>query len=650
MSKMKKRIFKILKIVALVIIVLLQFMGNVLKVNAANIDEQKSLERGDKGYYCVQKWDGNKWIYLTYNQTFYTDINGKKYVAYCLSPGLPGVGYVSGEKETYQVSIKEILNDNRVWRIIKNGYPYNSVEQLGLETSDDAYFATMQAVNCVLRGYTLEQTKSLYSPGQFAINGENLQDIQRRGNKTLNVMFKLIDIGLNGSEKREGLSEITIDSETDFVKDNNGFYSKMFKVRSVGKLLKYEVNDLKNFPEGTFIADINGNKKTIFQEGENFKVMIPSHKIVSDINGKIGLKLQIENYPIFYASSMINGYQDYALCSETYSEVYANTEMYVYSNKSKLIINKVDSETKKPIENVKFQVINSSGDVNVYSTGKDGKIVIANQYKGEIRLKEIETAEGYRLDNKEIIVNLEFDQSKEINVSNELKRGNIKIIKVDSKNEKIKLENVKFQVINKNNKVVREGVTNKKGEVLFENLLVDNYKIKEVETQEKYELLNKEIFINVEDMKTNEIIIKNNLKTGNLKIIKVDSIDNNIKLEGAKFRVFDNNNKCVAEGTTNSEGELLINDLLIGKYNIVEVSACEGYILNNEKIEIEIEYNTTKEINIKNDKIIEKKEEKVEVVHNEKLPKTGSNIVFILKGLFLGIIGILSYVFIIKKR
>ena len=85
---------KILKTIFAIIIVFLQLLLCIKNVNATNIDETKKLERGKKGYYCVQKWDGSKWIYLTYNQTFYTDVDGQKYIAYCLSPGLPGVGYV----------------------------------------------------------------------------------------------------------------------------------------------------------------------------------------------------------------------------------------------------------------------------------------------------------------------------------------------------------------------------------------------------------------------------------------------------------------------------------------------------------------------------------------------------------------------------
>lgn len=230
--KTRKEVIKLMKVIKKILAILaviLQFalLGNA--VNAANIGEIKQLERGNLGYYCVQKWDGSKWIYLTYNTTYYTDINGKKYVAYCLCPGMPGVGYVSGEKESYNVNIKKLVDDDRVWRIIKNGYPYKTLSELGVETIDDAYFATMQAVNCVLRGYTLEEAKVLYTPGQFAINGESYNDIQRRGTKTLNAMFSLINIGLNGTETRSKLLSLAVKSTTNIVEEDSNYLSQTFR-------------------------------------------------------------------------------------------------------------------------------------------------------------------------------------------------------------------------------------------------------------------------------------------------------------------------------------------------------------------------------------------------------------------------------------
>lgn len=613
---------KIIKKIIAIIVLCVQFiiLGN--SVNAANINEIKDLERGEKGYYCVQKWDGSKWIYLTYNRTYYTDTDGKKYIAYCLSPGLPGVGYVSGEKETYQVKIKEILNNDIVWRIIKNGYPSKSVEQLGVETPDDAYFATMQAINCVLRGYTIEQAKQLYTPGQFAINNESLTDIQRRGTKTLNAMYNLIDIGLNGTEKRSDLLSVSVKKVTEFVKENNDYYSQTFKIESSSEISEYTITNLEKFPQGSYISDTKGNKKTTFKQGENFKIMIPKNKILNDVNGKINVKVKQKNYPVFYSSAMIEGHQDYALCTNLYSEVYASTEVYVNSSKSKLIINKIDAETKNPIKGVKFQIKNGEGKVvGTFTTDEKGKITVENLKQSEVTIKEIEAVGKYKLNEKEQKVSIGYDEKKEIQVENKLKKGNIKIVKVDKDNQEIKLENVKFQLFDENGKLVKEGVTNKNGELIFENILIGKYKILEVKTNQEYILSKDEIVVNVEYNKTSEITIKNELKKGSVKVIKVDKDNNKIKIKDVKFQLLNENDKIIKEGVTDENGELIFNNIPIGKYKIIEVETQEKYVLSDKEIVVDIEYNNTKEIVLENElkkgnvKVIktDKKDEKIKL-------------------------------------
>ena len=382
---MKK--LKIFKAIIATMLLLMQFIIPS-SVKAASIGESKSLERGTKGYYCVQKWDGSKWIYLTYNQTFYKDTDGQKYIAYCLSPGLPGVGYVSGEKESYSVKINKILDDDRIWRVLKNGYPNKSIGELGVETADDAYFATMQAINCILRGYSLDKTKTLYSAGKFAINGENLQDIQRRGNKTLVAMYNLVDIGLNGKETRQQFLNISVKADNaEPVREADGKYSLQYSVSSLAEISEYSIQKVEGMPSGCYTADTKGNKKTTFKGGEHFKIMIPQGSISKDVKGKVYVEAKQKNYKVYYGVSSVEGCQDYALCNNAYSEVYANADIYFQTNKSRLTISKVDASTGAPLKGVKFQIKNTSGDISVYTTNDQGKIIIANLRPGEMLIK-----------------------------------------------------------------------------------------------------------------------------------------------------------------------------------------------------------------------------------------------------------------------
>ena len=500
---------KILKLIIAFIMIIIQSLLASTNVKAVNIGETKNLERGERGYYCVQKWDGSKWIFLTYNQTFYTDTDGQRYMAYCLSPGLPGVGYVSGEKESYSVKVNKLLDNDVIWRVLKNGYPNKSIDELGVETADDAYFATMQAINAILRGYTIEQARELYTPGQFAIEGANYEDVQRRGKKTLDTMFKLMDIGLNGTETREKFLQIAIQQKSDIMKENDDFYSITLKVNSSAEISEFYINQLKNLPNGSYVSDKNGKVKDKFSGSEEFKIMIPADKIKNDIAGKISIKAKQKNYPIYYGSSTIEGFQDFALCNNSYSEVDTSTEISVKTNVSKLVINKIDKDTKKPISNVKFQITLSDGTIKNYTTDANGRIVIDNQKPGKIIVKELEAVDKYKLNTDEMEIELKYNESKEITVENELQRGNIKVIKIDKDNNKIRLEGVKFELRDENNTLIQEGETDKKGELLFGNILVGKYKIIETQTKAEYELLNEELIIEVENDKTKELQIEN---------------------------------------------------------------------------------------------------------------------------------------------
>ncbi|MCU5252195.1 SpaA isopeptide-forming pilin-related protein [Bacillus cereus] len=95
----------------------------------------------------------------------------------------------------------------------------------------------------------------------------------------------------------------------------------------------------------------------------------------------------------------------------------------------------------------------------------------------------------------------------------------------------------------------------------------------------------------------------NKPSTGKVKIKKVDSNNDNKKLEGAKFQIEDSKGKIVGELVTNEEGEVISKDLPIGNYTLVEVEAPKGYELLKEKITVKIEKDAVVEIKIGNKKL-----------------------------------------------
>ena len=69
------------------------------------------------------------------------------YPVYCLNGGLPGAEtneYTVGITD-YITDVASVVNNEKVWRIVTNGYPYNN---MGL-SDDDAYMVTKIAIYCV---------------------------------------------------------------------------------------------------------------------------------------------------------------------------------------------------------------------------------------------------------------------------------------------------------------------------------------------------------------------------------------------------------------------------------------------------------------------------------------------------------------------
>lgn len=520
MKKIVKTMFYMLAIIFVFFL-----MSN--KVNAEIIGNTKYLQRAEKGYYTIQKWNGSNWIYVTYSRTTYIDDNGITRIAYCVNPDLKGIGYISGEVVGYDVEIKNLLSDNKLWRALVNGYPYNSPESMGVETDDDAYLATKMAIYAIMRGNTENDIRTLYRPGKDKVEGQSLEEIERRGTKVIEAICKLINIGYNGTETIQSNNILKIEKDSEFLEDslNKNYYSQKLKIKSKVECKEYYIKNISNFPAGTIITDIDGNQKYSFKGGEKFKLMVPKTSIMENINGTIEINGICKTYPIYYSECKNGNYQNYLLCCDSFSDNFnAVNDINIEINKSSLKIVKIDKDTKRPIAGVKFSVKYKDGtNIGTYTTDENGVIYIENLHQGEIIIKELENNKFYNISKNEYIVELNYNESKNIEIENEIKKGNIKIIKVDDDNNEIKIEGVKFNIFDENGNLITTVITNDKGEADICNLPINHkYIIKELESAKDYILSEDVITVEFNENEVKNIIFVNRKKE---KLPRTGSID-----------------------------------------------------------------------------------------------------------------------------
>lgn len=335
---------------------------------AANLE--KALLYNDhytKEYLYFHNGNRVKTAVVMYNN------NGEKYPAYCVERLKDGVG----ELPSYEVQLKNTMNDAGLWRIVTNGYPYKTPQQMGLENSDEAYFATKQAIYRYLAGEGMD-----YYAGGLGDDGK----------KVYNVIGKLLDIGNNGKEAyKEG--NITIDKigkaefhEEYFIQECQVKYDLGYKKIKI-------TSDYK-------ISDIEGNK---------FKIYIPKQTQ----NPKVELNVEIEanTKPLLYGEAYNDNYQDYIITGYSYENINKSVELEVETPKLyKIQIVKQD-KNGEALQNAKFEVRDKDKAlVATAITNEKGEVIVEDLLAGTYTLKEIQAPEYYLIDTATKTIELKKDE------------------------------------------------------------------------------------------------------------------------------------------------------------------------------------------------------------------------------------------------
>ena len=169
-----------------------------------------------------------------------------------------------------------------------------------------------------------------------------------------------------------------------------------------------------------------------------------------------------------------------------------NKKFTIYNSlkKGDLKITKIDSITKDKLANIRLNIFNSDDEL-IYNniTSKTGLMKINNLPLGKYYIKEIETIEGYLLNEE--IVNFEVKENDElINLELESKPiiGSLELTVLDVLTNK-GIPNTNILLFDDNDKLIYEGKTNELGLLIVNDLRYGNYYITEKDNSKQERLL-----------------------------------------------------------------------------------------------------------------------------------------------------------------
>ena len=235
---------KVLKILLIVLLVILANIGILVNTVQA-VENGEKITIYSKGYF--NRVIRNNGIVIKTAHAVYQE-NGKEYPVYCLNRELHGVGeYIA----TYDVKDQGKIEDLGLWRVVINGYPYKSIEQLGVTNEEEAYIATKQSIYC----YIYNTGTELYS----AIN--------EQGERVINAMNNILENAKNSNESFDNPNiEIEQSEKWNVDEIENKYVSKEYKIKSNKNISKITLN-LESQPKGTKIINLDEDGK--------FKILIP---------------------------------------------------------------------------------------------------------------------------------------------------------------------------------------------------------------------------------------------------------------------------------------------------------------------------------------------------------------------------------------
>ncbi len=414
------------------------------------------------------------------------------------------------------------------------------------------------------------------------------------------------------------------------------YYTRPFVVSSATSTYKHgyciEIW-AENAPEGTIFTGLDNKElETVVWEGQklwkvptpqsevtnmnengseyagDFKICIPVRHAGDSGNIILRGTSTITQYAIYLANNTEDTEQSFVIADPLYTSMYCYGEMKwnkVASPYGRLVLNKSDG-MGNALPGAIFELVGTDGSKFEGTSNSEG-MIIWEYLNPDIQytLTETQAPEGF-LKAEPMTVSVPAGQTQTINVANKSART-LRVVKIDAQDgSPILGATFRFEQIDGSHKTdittTHSGVI----ELTGSDLPYGTYKVFELKAPEGYQE-DKEPQT-VEWKGTEDITLTfENVRKPSLRIVKMDK-NTHDPLEDVSFKVY-KDGELVTTVTTDNAGYARASGLTEGYYEVEEVAAPEGYVLDTTRHGIHIDpYNPATE----NDPVL--------VITNEKKP------------------------------
>lgn len=286
------------------------------------------------------------------------------------------------------------------------------------------------------------------------------------------------------------------------------------------------------------------------------EVSAPNTHVVNSTPQQIELKEGVQNYRLTFLN-------------------YLKPGMYLV---------KLDLQTMQPLQNVRFRVSQVGGGFSrEYLTDQNGEVKLDGLTPGAYEVEELEAPAGYLIDEGKRVIQLNEGENAQF-VFTDTKKPTFRLIKRDSMTGAV-LPGASFRISR-----IQDGaryldrVTDINGEILVEDLEPGVYSVQELKAPEGYIPDPREYHVQLVPGRQAELVVDNDQKP-DLKIVKRDA-DTGALLPGCLFKINKVDGSTMTTGRTDENGEVYLENLDPGVYQITEVAPPIGYLPAEEPTQL----------------------------------------------------------------
>ncbi|MBR2382780.1 MAG: Cys-Gln thioester bond-forming surface protein, partial [Anaerotignum sp.] len=578
-----------------------------------------------------------------------------EYPAYCKNPGWKGTAQHAEGK--YQIDPLESIGtaEKKILGVARAGYPYKTPAELGCNSVDEAYYATHGAIHTAIVGGSLD--KWSIQSGDTARNTRVLNALKKIYNEGISNPYTPPAVTVQLSPV-SGSEEATIDG--DWIVNTYQFDASIdrdtWKFRILG-------DDIMSMVENGTIEVYAGNTKLMPQTnvsgawdtakafkvdmGDDVTVKVP--KSLAEATGlnytlygtTVGGDLETAATYLGDPVGLSGNWQGYVYnfrpqgtdsAAMTYnaSDTIPDTpddegdpddpDTPVSSSDGSLVIEKLDYNTKKKVEDAVFHIrgVSEGNDhinIAVKATSgatepilgrgadiqiSDGVIKLTGIPEGVYEVTEVSAPPHYSVAVGQNSQSVRVEDDAEVHpkvIFENKPYGSLTIRKQDAHTQE-ELAGFYFKVVNHTTGFETTVETGSNGEVTIEDLPEGSYEVTEIAARFDY-ILDDTPQIGEVDWGEETVVVMENEKKPTIEIKKIDA-ETSEPIEGVHFEITHKNTQQVYMGVTDEDGMIELIDVEEGWYEVEEVTPAEGYLPSDKVYEVYAESGRPGTVTIKN--------------------------------------------------